>query len=221
MLSVHGRGPAAVIIEPIARVLHKMGITPNAVTVFGTLMAIGFALWLIPSGHHFAAAVLIGLTVATDMVDGTMARMRGGGTRFGATLDATCDRLSDGAIFGALVLWFGLQEPANTVMMSLCLVILVASQVTSYVKARAEASGIKVVGGLIERPERLIISLVAVGIGGLGVPHVLAWGLWILAAGSLYTVVERLVIVARSDAASQTIAAPEGAREFPAEGSED
>ena len=105
-------------------------------------------------------------------------------------------------------------------MMSVCLVILVASQVTSYVKARAEASGIKVVGGLIERPERLIISLVAVGIGGLGVPHVLAWGLWILAAGSLYTVVERLVIVARSDAASQTIAAPEGAREFPAEGSE-
>ena len=91
MLSVHGRGPAAVIIEPIARVLHKMGITPNAVTVFGTLLAIGFALWLIPSGHHFAAAVLIGLTVATDMVDGTMARMRGGGTRFGATLDATCD----------------------------------------------------------------------------------------------------------------------------------
>lgn len=218
MLSVHGRGPAAVIIEPIARTLHKLGISPNAVTIFGTLLAIGFALWLIPTDHHFAAAVLIGLTVATDMVDGTMARMRGGGTRFGATLDATCDRLSDGAIFGALVLWFGLQDPTNEVMMAVCLVILVASQVTSYVKARAEASGIKVVGGLVERPERLIVSLVAVGLGGLGIPHVLAWGLWILAAGSLYTVIERLVIVARSDAASQTIAAPEGAREFPSDG---
>lgn len=220
MLSVHGRGPAAVIIEPIARVLHKVGITPNAVTVFGTMLAIGFALWLIPTGHHFAAAVLIGLTVATDMVDGTMARMRGGGTRFGATLDATCDRLSDGAIFGAFVVWFGLQDPVNTIMMCVCLVILVASQVTSYVKARAEASGIKVVGGLIERPERLIISLVAVGLSGLGIPHILAWGLWILAAGSLFTVIQRLVVVARSDAASETIAAPEGAREFPTDGGE-
>lgn len=220
MLSVHGRGPAAVIIEPIARVLHKVGITPNAVTVFGTMLAIGFALWLIPTGHHFAAAVLIGLTVATDMVDGTMARMRGGGTRFGATLDATCDRLSDGVIFGALVVWFGLQDPVNTIMMCVCLVILVASQVTSYVKARAEASGIKVVGGLIERPERLIISLVAVGLSGLGIPHILAWGLWILAAGSLFTVIQRLVVVARSDAASETIAAPEGAREFPTDGGE-
>ena len=84
MLSVHGRKPAAVVIEPIARRLSSWGVTPNMVTIAGTVLAIIFALWLIPAGHLFIAAALIGLTVATDMVDGTMARMRGGGTNFGA-----------------------------------------------------------------------------------------------------------------------------------------
>lgn len=217
MLSVHGRKPAAVFIEPVARGLSKIGITPNMVTLGGTLLAIGFALWLIPTNHHFAAAALIGLTVATDMVDGTMARMRGGGTKFGATLDATCDRLTDGAIFGALAFWFASLAEPNMVLMAVCLVILVASQVTSYVKARAEASGIKVVGGLVERPERLIIGLVSVGLHGLGVPYILAVGLWLLCAGSIYTVIERLMIVAKSDAAAEHIEAPMGAREFTAE----
>ncbi len=214
MLSVHGRRPASVFIEPIAKKLHAWGVTPNAVTLAGTVAAMALAVALIPTGHHFAAAALIGLTVATDMVDGTMARLRGGGTKFGATLDATCDRLSDGAIFGSLAMWFALQEPVQRIMMALCLVILVTSQVTSYVKARAEASGIKVVGGLIERPERLIIGLVATGIGGLGVPYILAGGLWILAVGSCYTVVERLLMVSRSSEAQGHIAAPEGAKEF-------
>lgn len=218
MLSVHGRKPAAVVIEPIAAALTRMGVTPNMMTLAGTVVSVGLALWLIPTGHHFAAAALIGLTVATDMVDGTMARMRGGGTNFGATLDATCDRIADGAIFGALALWFAgaWQEPStpNFTLMAVCMVILVASQVTSYVKARAEASDIKIVGGLVERPERLIIGLVSLGLHGLGVPHILAWGLWILAAGSVYTVVERLVLAAKDPAAAHHISAPAGAKSF-------
>ncbi|KAB1503731.1 CDP-alcohol phosphatidyltransferase family protein [Corynebacterium sp. 320] len=218
MLSVHGRKPAAVVVEPIAKWLTRMGLTPNSVTLIGTVISVALALWLIPTGHHFAAAVLIGITVATDMVDGTMARLRGGGTNFGATLDATCDRIADGAIFGALCLWFAGINDANVVpdypLMAVCLVIVVASQVTSYVKARAEASSIKIVGGLVERPERLIISLVCLGLDGLGVPHVLAWGLWVLAAGSVYTVVERLVIASRDPKAGEHIAAPAGARTF-------
>lgn len=214
MLSVHGRKPAAVVIEPIARRLSNLGITPNMVTIAGTILAVAFAVWLIPSGHLFAAAALIGLTVATDMVDGTMARMQGGGTKFGAVLDATCDRLSDGAIFAGLAIYFVLHNPGEVALLSATLLILVCSQVTSYVKARAEASGIKVVGGLIERPERLIIGLVAIGLHGLGLPYILAIGLWTLAAGSAYTVIERLIITARADNATETIAAPVGAREF-------
>jgi CDP-diacylglycerol--glycerol-3-phosphate 3-phosphatidyltransferase len=94
------------------------------------------------------------------------------------------------------------------------LVIMIASQVTSYVKARAEASQIKVDGGLIERPERLIIGLVSLGLSGLGVPYILGAGLILLAVGSVYTVFERLVIVSRSDAASERIAPPTGAKEL-------
>ncbi|AEI09501.1 Phosphatidylglycerophosphate synthase [Corynebacterium resistens DSM 45100] len=184
------------------------------VTIAGTILAVAFAVWLIPSGHLFAAAALIGLTVATDMVDGTMARMQGGGTKFGAVLDATCDRLSDGAIFAGLAIYFVLHDPGEVALLSATLLILVCSQVTSYVKARAEASDIKVVGGLIERPERLIIGLVAIGLHGLGLPYILAIGLWTLAAGSAYTVIERLIITARADNATETIAAPVGAREF-------
>lgn len=218
MLSERGRKPAAVVIEPIARTLHGWGLSPNVVTIAGTCTAVALALWLIPTGHHFAAAVLLGLSVATDMVDGTMARMRGGGTTFGATLDATCDRISDGAIFSALIMYFVLSAPEkasiDTMMIVLCLVIVVASQVTSYVKARAEASGIPVNGGLIERPERLIIGLGALGISGLGVPYVLQGGIWILALGSAYTVIQRLLMTSRSENADNKISAPAGAKEY-------
>lgn len=215
MLSEHGRKPAAILVEPIAAAMLRLGATPNTVTVLGTLAAVGFALVLIPTGHLFAAAVLIGLTVATDMVDGTMARMRGGGTSFGATLDASCDRITDGAVFGALAFYLATHDVASPVVLAATLVVLVFSQVTSYVKARAEAGGIPVKGGLIERPERLIIGLVAIGLHGLGVPHVLAWGVLLLATGSFYTVFQRLLIVSRSDAALTPMSAPAGAREFP------
>ncbi|AGP30883.1 phosphatidylinositol phosphate synthase [Corynebacterium terpenotabidum] len=217
MLSVRGRRPAAVVVEPVARRLVTWGVSPNTVTVASTVVAVALSVALIPAGWHFLAAVLLGLAVASDMIDGTMARMKGGGTRFGATLDATCDRITDGALFGAVAWWMAFQhdhEPYKG-LFAAALVIIVASQVTSYVKARAEASGIKVDGGLIERPERLIIGLVALGLSGLGVPYVLGGGLIILAFGSVYTVIERLVIVARSDLARETIAAPTGAKDFP------
>lgn len=217
MLSVRGRRPAAVVVEPIARRLVAWGVTPNVVTIVSTTVAVGLSIALIPIGWHFLAAVLLGIAVASDMIDGTMARMKGGGTRFGATLDATCDRITDGVLFGAIAWWMAFQhshEPYKG-LFAAALVIMIASQVTSYVKARAEASGIKVDGGLIERPERLIIGLVALGLSGLGVPYVLGGGLIILAIGSVYTVVERLLIVARSDLAREPIAAPTGAKDFP------
>ena len=186
MLGVHGRKPAAVVIEPIARSLVKAGISPNTVTVVGTLGACVAALILIPTGHLFAAAIIIGLLTAVDMVDGTMARIRGGGTTFGATLDASCDRITDGAVFAAIVWWIVSAQQGERHQLIAALIVLVTSQVISYVKARAEAGGLDIVGGLVERPERLIIGLVGLGLEGLGVPHVLSIALWILAIGSIW-----------------------------------
>ena len=105
MLSVHGRKPAAVVVEPVAKALLKLGMSPNVVTVAGAVVTTAIAVILIPTGHVVWAAVLSGLFAAFDMLDGTMARLAGGGTKFGATLDASCDRITDGALFSAITWW--------------------------------------------------------------------------------------------------------------------
>lgn len=211
MLSVHGRRPAAVIVEPLARALLKTGVSPNTVTVAGAAVTIAIAVVLIPTGHLVWAAVLSGLFAAFDMIDGTMARLRGGGTRFGATLDATCDRITDGALFAAITWWLIYSYDAHPSLVVAAFIVLVSSQVISYVKARGEASGFRMVGGLIERPERLIIGLVGVGLQGFGVPYAIDVAIWVLAAGSVITVIQRLMLANRDDRARETIAPPAGA----------
>ena len=121
------------------------------------------ALTLFPIGQLWWGSVAVSFFVLADMLDGAMARERGGGTRFGAVLDATCDRISDGAIFCGLLWWvaFGMRSSSLVVATLIC---LVTSQVISYIKARAEASGLSGDGGLIERPERLVIVLVGAGL---------------------------------------------------------
>ena len=164
MLSVHGRKPAAVVVVPVAKLFLKMGLTPNVVTIVGTIVTIAISVILIPLNHLFAAAILSGLFAAFDMLDGTMARLTTGGSQFGATLDASCDRITDGALFAAIAYWMVYVDNASALNFAACMVVLVSSQVISYVKARGEASGFKMVGGLVERPERLIVGLGGVGL---------------------------------------------------------
>jgi len=199
VLSVHGRKPAAVVVEPIAKAFLKLGLTPNVVTIVGTIVTIAISVILIPTGHLFSAAVLSGLFAAFDMLDGTMARLTGKATAFGATLDASCDRITDGALFSAIAWWLIYSADSSRIKVIACFVTLVCSQVISYIKARGEASGFKMVGGLIERPERLILGLGGIGLEGLGVPHAIEVALWILAVGSIFTVCQRMVIAARQE----------------------
>lgn len=86
MLGLHGRKPAQVIVEPVAKLMIKLKVTPNQLTLVSAGLTVGVALLLIPTGHLIWAAVLTGLFAAFDMIDGTVARMQGGGTKFGATL---------------------------------------------------------------------------------------------------------------------------------------
>ncbi|MHB2251324.1 phosphatidylinositol phosphate synthase [Corynebacterium aurimucosum] len=199
MLSVHGRKPAAVVVVPVAKLFLKMGLTPNIVTIVGTIVTIAISVILIPLDHLFAAALLSGLFAAFDMLDGTMARLTTGGSRFGATLDASCDRITDGALFAAIAYWMVYADNAHPINFAACMVVLVSSQVISYVKARGEASGFKMVGGLVERPERLILGLGGVGLEGLGVPYALEVALWLLAVGSIFTIYQRMRQAARQD----------------------
>lgn len=214
MLSVKGRKPASVVVEPVAKALLKAGLTPNSVTVLGAVITMAIAVALIPTGHLVLAAVLSGIFAAFDMIDGTMARMRGGGTKFGATLDATCDRLTDGVLFAAITWWLIFTHNAHPALIAASMSVIFTSQVISYVKARGEASGFSMVGGLIERPERLILGLVGIGLTGLGVPHAVEIALWVLAVGSVFTVIQRLVIASKSEAAQDKIAAPKGAGDY-------
>lgn len=185
---------------PLARAALRAGLTPDAVTIIGTAGSVLAALTLFPAGHLFAGWLVIWFFVLADMLDGAMARERGGGTRFGAVLDAACDRISDGAVFCGLLWWaaFGLGSASLTVATLIC---LVTSQVISYVKARAEASGLDGGGGLIERPERLIIALGGAGLSDLPffpIPAVLDGAMWLLAVASVVTVGQRLHAVRSS-----------------------
>lgn len=213
MLSVHGRKPAAVVIEPVAKALNRLGVSPNAITILGAVLTTVIVVTLIPAGHLAWAAVLSGLFATFDMIDGTMARLRGGGTRFGATLDATCDRITDGATFAAITWWLIYSYDAHFSLVAASFVVLIGSQVISYVKARGEASGFTMVGGLIERPERLIIGLVGIGFQGFGVPYAVDVAIWVLAVGSVITVIQRIAMAWNAPQAMDKVAAPAGTKD--------
>jgi CDP-diacylglycerol---glycerol-3-phosphate 3-phosphatidyltransferase len=192
---------------PVAKVALRAGLTPDSVTIIGTAGTVVAALTLFPIGQLWWGSVAVCFFVLADMLDGAMARLRGGGTRFGAVLDAACDRIGDGAVFCGLLWWvaFGVNRPALVVATLIC---LVTSQVISYIKARAEASGLRGDGGLIERPERLMIVLLGAGISDFPlfpVPWTLPVAMWLLAGTSLITVAQRLHSVRTSPGATDMI----------------
>lgn len=201
------RAAFARLTTPTARACLRLGLTPDVVTILGTIVAVAGALTLFPIGKLFAGACVVSFFVLFDMLDGAMARERGGGTRFGAVLDATCDRVSDGAVFCGLLWWivFGLHDKLLAVATLIC---LVTSQVISYIKARAEASGLRGDGGLIERPERLIIVLVGAGVSDfpfIAWPPALPVAMWVLAVASLVTCAQRLHAVRTSPGATDRL----------------
>lgn len=201
------RAAVSGLTTPVARALLRLGFTPDGVTIIATAAAVLAALTLFPSGHLFAAAVVIWFFVMFDLVDGAMARESGGGRRFGAVLDATCDRISDGAIFSGMLWWAAVGLHSASLMVA-TLICLVTSQVISYIKARAEASGLRGDGGFIERPERLIIGLAGAGLSDLPVfpiPYAMHVAMWVLAVASLITCAQRLHSVRVSPGAAEPL----------------
>ncbi|MGW4369089.1 phosphatidylinositol phosphate synthase [Nocardia takedensis] len=216
MLSFFGRETFAKATAPLGRALVKTGLTPDAVTLLGTAASIAAAVTLFPTGHLFWGTMVIWLFVMFDMLDGAMARARGGGTRYGAVLDATCDRVADGAIFGGLA-WWAVYHENNRWLFVATLVVLVTSQVISYAKAKAEASGLSADGGLIERPDRLVIVLVGAGFTGIGGYWGIEWltwavhvAMWVLAVLSIVTVFQRVLAVRNSPGAREVIPSVSG-----------
>jgi CDP-diacylglycerol--glycerol-3-phosphate 3-phosphatidyltransferase len=194
VLNIFARASVSRVTDPIGAWLVKIGLTPNAMTVIGTVGAVAGSIWFFPRGELLTGTFVVWGFAMLDLLDGAMARAKGNGTKFGAVLDSSCDRIADGTL-GAAVAWYCLAVAQNMMLGVAALICLVSGQVISYVKARAEASGLHADVGIVERAERLIITLVGTGLVGLGVPYALHVALWGLAVLSVVTVFQRLVAV--------------------------
>ena len=203
MLGLSARPAVAKVVAPVVARLARAGVTPDMVTVTGTVGAVA----LIATGHLFWGAFTVTVFVLLDMLDGALARARGGGSVFGAVLDSVGDRAADAAIFGALVWWFS-GEGNNRLLVLLALLCLVLGVLTSYIKARAEGMGLSCDVGIVERTERLILVLLGTGFTGLGIPYAIDVALWLLLVGSAVTVGQRLLAVRRAAAGRPLPASP-------------
>jgi CDP-diacylglycerol--glycerol-3-phosphate 3-phosphatidyltransferase len=197
MLNKYARAFFTKVFTPVARLLLKLGISPDVVTVVGTLGVCAGALAFYPRHEFLWGTVVVTLFVFSDTVDGMMARMSGRSGNWGAYLDSTLDRVGDAAVFGGLVLWYA-GRGDNFLMAGLALACLILGSVVSYAKARAEGLGWSANVGIAERADRLVAVLVTTGLVGLGLPEVvLGVVLALLALASLVTVVQRVLLVRR------------------------
>lgn len=195
MLNTYARAFFTAIFTPLARLLLRLGVSPDAVTIVGTLGVCVGALGFYPRGELWWGTIVITCFVFTDLIDGTMARLSDRTSSWGAFLDSTLDRIGDAAIFCGLTLYFtGLG--GNDLNAGLALTCLVLGFVTSYAKARAESLGYTCDVGIAERADRLVVTLVTTGFVGLFLPMwVLTAVLSLLAVASLVTVLQRILTV--------------------------
>lgn len=192
-----GRVVARRVFTPVASVLLRLKVSPDAVTVIGTIGTSAAALYFYPQGEFLAGTLVIALFVFSDSLDGTMARLAGRPSTWGAFLDSTLDRVADAAIFSGIALWFawGGDDPTMTAVTTAA---LVGALLVSYARARAEGLGADGSTGIAERTERLGITLGAALLTGIfDLPWLLDVAMWAVALLSWVTVVQRIWSVRR------------------------
>ena len=199
------------IIEPIARLCVWLGISANAVAVAGSVLSFLVALLTGVTGWLFWGAFVLTILVLFDSLDGSVAALSGGGTRFGAFLDSTLDRISDWATLAGIILyvnlhsdlWYDPMETSFPDYMTPCitgvtLYAIMTSFVTSYARARAESVGCEAKNGVATRADRLTIILIGMALTGLtGQIIILAVAMTLLAVLGTITVVQRILEVRR------------------------
>lgn len=190
------RGLSAAVLGPLVRLLLRLGVSPDLVTVLGTVGVVASALICFPQGWLWQGALIVTFFVLSDMLDGQMAKVSGSASNWGAFLDSSSDRLGDAAVFGGILLYFT-YEDHSTLWTAVALAGLVFGQWTSYVKARAESLGFSCSGGLAARADRLVIILAGALLAGFGVPYVLQIAVLVLAVTSMITVLQRIAQVRR------------------------
>jgi CDP-diacylglycerol--glycerol-3-phosphate 3-phosphatidyltransferase len=183
------------VFSPLARLLLRWGVSPDAVTLVGTIGVCAGALVFFPRGQLLVGVLVITAFVFSDLVDGHMARLSGRSSPWGAFLDSTLDRFGDAAIFSGLAMYY--VGPGDShALTALALYCLVMGSVTSYARARAESLGMQAKGGIAERADRLVAILVMTGLADIFNLFVLIpVTLGVLAVASTITVVQRVMLV--------------------------
>lgn len=176
------------VLDGIGGFCLRLGISPNAMTLLGLLGSLLGAI-LLALGAVSIGGVVVLLSGSTDALDGTMARLRGQATRFGAFLDSTLDRVSELCLFSGLAIHFALGN--NVLGVALALAAAIGSIMVSYEKARAEALGFDCKVGLLTRMERYLVLCPALI---LNLPLV---GLGLVAVLGNFTAIQRFVHVYR------------------------
>ncbi|CAM3511772.1 phosphatidylinositol phosphate synthase [Nocardioides zeicaulis] len=186
-----------VMLAPFINLFIRLGVSPDAVTLVGTLGVSFGGLFFFSQGWVWQGVLFVTAFVFSDLVDGAMARKVGRTDDFGAFLDSTLDRVADGALFGGLALYFAWHTDSHLYLV-LCLVILVMGAVTSYARAKADHLGYDAKVGIAERPDRLVGMLVPAFFADLlDLPWLLYVALWALAVAASVTVVQRIWVVRR------------------------
>ena len=186
-----------VMLAPFINLFIRLGISPDVVTVVGTLGVSAGALVFFPQGMLWQGVLVVTAFVFSDLVDGAMARKIGRTDDFGAFLDSTLDRVADAALFGGVACYFAWQTE-DRLYLVLSLVILAMGAVTSYARAKADVLGYDAKVGIAERPDRLVGLLVPMFFADLlDLPILLHISLWVLAVAATVTVVQRIWVVRR------------------------
>jgi len=197
MIQNRFKAPVTALITPSCRFLLRIGITANWLTFIGAIGSSISALYFFSRGDFFLGTILVSLFALSDLFDGTMARLsEQGTTKWGALIDSTLDRVTDAAIYAGVISYAISSD--NTNLALLALLALITGALIPYIRAKAESLGIACSVGIAERAERLIIILTATGLYGLGVNIALAGGLLLINIVGLITIVQRLLVVARS-----------------------
>ncbi|MDH3674876.1 MAG: CDP-alcohol phosphatidyltransferase family protein [Anaerolineae bacterium] len=188
MLSEAVRKYSRKFLEPLARFLSATGVSPNVVSIIGFILMVGVAI-VLAKGYLFLGGILIIVAGIFDAIDGTLARMMGRTSRFGAFLDSTLDRFSEAIIYLGLFIYFIGQNQQMELI--LIYATVVGSLMVSYARARAESINVPLKDGLFTRFERIFLL-----VAGLLLNQV-TLVLWILAVFTNFTAIQRMYLVWR------------------------
>lgn len=188
------------IATPFAKIFIKLGFSPDLVTLFGTLGVVVSSIIFFSQGEFLLGSIFFAMFVGLDAVDGTVARLLNRNSKWGAFFDSVLDRIADGVVLGSLAFYFA--NAGEETYFILSLIALLASEIVSYTKARAEGLGLNCDTGLAERPERVMIIIAGTFLTGLGINPALGISIWLLTIVSIITVIQRMNFVLKQTKSS-------------------